>query len=69
MIFEYQALDRKGDTVSDVVDAPSEQAARQKAAGDLVRPNASLDEIDRARIALLKSLARLQVANRMRTRG
>jgi general secretion pathway protein F len=33
MIFEYQALDRKGDPVSDVVDAPSEQAARQKVRG------------------------------------
>lgn len=51
------------------IDAVRAEAARQKAAGDLVRPNASLDEIDRARIALLKSLARLQVANRMRTRG
>ncbi len=30
MIFEYQALDRKGDTVSDLVDAPSEVTARQK---------------------------------------
>ncbi len=33
MIFEYQALNRKGDTVQDVVDAPSEQAARQKIRG------------------------------------
>ncbi|HSV98199.1 MAG TPA: type II secretion system F family protein [Spirochaetota bacterium] len=33
MIFEYHALDRKGDTVTDVVDAPSEQAARQKVRG------------------------------------
>ncbi|HNU90866.1 MAG TPA: type II secretion system F family protein [Spirochaetota bacterium] len=33
MIFEYQALNRKGDTVADVVDAPSEQAARQKIRG------------------------------------
>lgn len=51
------------------IDAVRAEAARQKAAGDLVRPNASLDEIDRARIALLKSIARLQVAHRARTRG
>jgi F-type H+-transporting ATPase subunit epsilon len=51
------------------IDAVRAEAARQKAASDLVRPNASLDEIDRARIALLKSIARIQVAHRARTRG
>ena len=30
MIFEYQALNKKGNTVSDFIDAPTEIAARQK---------------------------------------
>lgn len=51
------------------IDAVRAEAARQKAEGDLVRPNASPDDIDRARIALLKSIARLQAAQRARTRG
>jgi F-type H+-transporting ATPase subunit epsilon len=51
------------------IDAVRAEAARQKAAGDLVRPHASPDDIERARIALLKSIARLQVASRARTRG
>ncbi|HPN14026.1 MAG TPA: type II secretion system F family protein, partial [Spirochaetota bacterium] len=33
MIFQYQALDRTGKTVSDYIDAPSEASARQKVRG------------------------------------
>lgn len=33
MIFQYQALDRTGKTVSDYIDAPSEVSARQKVRG------------------------------------
>lgn len=51
------------------IDAVRAEAARQKAQSDLARPNASTDDLDRARIALIKSLARIQVASRARTRG
>src|SRR4030067_1919116 len=30
MIFQYQALDKKGESVSDYIDAPSETSAKQK---------------------------------------
>ena len=30
MIYEYQALTREGDKVSDLIDAPSELSAKQK---------------------------------------
>ncbi len=33
MIFDYQALDKKGEKISDVIDAPSELSARQKLRG------------------------------------
>ena len=33
MIFEYQALDRSGSTVKDIIDAPSELTAKQKLKG------------------------------------
>ena len=33
MIFQYQALDRNGKSVSDFIDAPSETSARQKIRG------------------------------------
>ena len=51
------------------IDAIRAQAARQRAESEMARPNATPDDIDRARVALLKSLARLQAASRMRTRG
>ena len=59
----------RGAERAEEIDAVRAEAARQKAESDLARPNASPDEIDRARIALLKSIARLQVAQRARTRG
>jgi F-type H+-transporting ATPase subunit epsilon len=51
------------------IDAVRAEAARQKATSELARPHASTDDIDRARIALLKSIARLHVSRRARTRG
>lgn len=54
---------------ADEIDAVRAEAARQRAASELGRPQASADDMERARIALMKSLARLQVASRARTRG
>ena len=50
------------------IDVSRAEAARSRAEQQLGRPTADMD-IERARIALLKSLARLQVSARARTRA
>lgn len=49
------------------IDVRRAEAARQRAEARTARPEASMD-FERARIAMLKSLIRLQVAARARTR-
>jgi F-type H+-transporting ATPase subunit epsilon len=49
------------------IDVARAEAARMRAEGRLARPSADLD-LERARIALMKALIRLQVATRARTR-
>jgi F-type H+-transporting ATPase subunit epsilon len=50
------------------IDVARAEAARQRAEERLVRPSPDVD-LERARIALMKSLIRLQVATRARTRA
>lgn len=50
------------------IDITRAEAARKRAEERLARPNLDLDA-ERARIAMLKSLIRLQVASRARTRA
>ena len=49
------------------IDQQRAEAARQRALGRLARPTVEVD-FERARIALMKSLIRLQVATKARTR-
>jgi F-type H+-transporting ATPase subunit epsilon len=49
------------------IDITRAEAAKQRAESRLARPQVDMD-VERARIALLKSLIRLQVASRARTR-
>ncbi len=49
------------------IDVPRAEAAKKRAEERIARPAADVD-FERARIALLKSLIRLQVASRARTR-
>jgi F-type H+-transporting ATPase subunit epsilon len=49
------------------IDVARAEAARRKAEERIAKPSADLD-FERARIALMKSLIRLQVASRARTR-
>jgi F-type H+-transporting ATPase subunit epsilon len=51
------------------IDAVRAEAERQRAESEMRRPNATQQDLDRARISMLKALARLQVAARARTRG
>ena len=53
---------------AEAIDVTRAEAAEQRARGRLDRPASEMD-IERARVALLKSLIRLQVASRARTRG
>ena len=55
------------ETVDDI-DIARAEAARKRAEDRLAKPVVEMD-VERARIALLKSLIRLQVAARARTRG
>jgi F-type H+-transporting ATPase subunit epsilon len=50
------------------IDTERAETARKRAEGRLSTPAATID-IERARIALMKSLIRLQVAARARVRG
>ena len=50
------------------IDVPRGEAAKKRAEERLARPQAEVD-FERARIALMKSLIRLQVATRARTRA
>jgi F-type H+-transporting ATPase subunit epsilon len=50
------------------IDVPRAEAARKRAEERITRPQAEID-FERARIALMKSLIRLQVAARARTRA
>jgi F-type H+-transporting ATPase subunit epsilon len=50
------------------IDVPRAEAARKRAEERIVRPPADID-FERARIAMMKSLIRLQVAARARTRA
>jgi len=52
----------------DEIDIARAEAARRRAEGQLARPTGDAD-FERARIKLLKSLVRLQVAARARTRA
>ena len=54
---------------ADEIDAVRAEAARQRAESNLKAPNLSMADAEVARIALIKALARLQVAQRARTRG
>ena len=49
------------------IDVPRAEAARKRAEERLARPQVDVD-FERARIAMMKSLIRLQVASRARTR-
>lgn len=49
------------------IDVPRAEAARKRAEERIARPQADID-FERARIAMMKSLIRLQVAARARTR-
>lgn len=51
------------------IDMVRAEAARQRAESDLKAATLSQADIEVARIALIKALARLQVAQRARTRG
>ena len=53
---------------ADEIDAARADAAKRRAEERLSRPAMDVDS-ERARVALLKSLVRLQVATRARTRG
>ena len=53
---------------ADEIDVARAEAARKRAEERLGKPAVEID-FERARIALLKSLIRLQVASRARTRG
>ena len=53
---------------ADEVDLARAQAAKTRAEGRLIRPEIDMDA-ERARIALLKSLIRLQVASRVKIRS
>lgn len=53
---------------ADEIDTARAEAAKRRAEERLSRPNMDIDS-DRARVALLKSLVRLQVASRARIRG
>jgi len=50
------------------IDVPRAEKAKQRAEERLARPQADID-FERARVALIKSLIRLQVASRARTRA
>ena len=50
------------------IDVTRAETAEKRAQGRLARPTADMD-FERARLAMLKSLVRLQVASRHRTRG
>jgi len=50
------------------IDVPRAEAAKKRAEERLARPQADVD-FERARVALMKSLIRLQVASRARTRA
>ncbi len=52
---------------SEQIDAARAEAARKRAEERLAKPSADID-VERARIALTKSMIRLQVATRARTR-
>lgn len=49
------------------IDVPRAEAAKKRAEERLIRPQIDID-FERARIAMMKSLIRLQVASRARTR-
>lgn len=53
---------------ADEIDLARAEAARRRAQERLAKPAPDLD-FERARIAMMKSLSRLQVASRARTRG
>ena len=50
------------------IDVPRAEAAKQRAETRIAHPETNMD-FERARIALMKSLVRLQVASRARTRA
>ena len=53
---------------ADQIDVTRAETAEQRAKDRLARPTQDID-VERARLAMLKSLVRLRVASRIRTRG
>jgi F-type H+-transporting ATPase subunit epsilon len=53
---------------ADEIDVARAEAAARRAQTDLKRPSASLDDVERARVALIRALTRLNVAAKVRTR-
>ena len=54
---------------ADEIDVARAEAAKLRAEAELKKPAAAPEDFERARIALIKALTRLQVASKARTRG
>lgn len=54
---------------ADEIDVARAEAARHRAEAELKKPQIKPEDFERIRIALIKSLARLQVASKVRMRG
>lgn len=54
---------------ADEIDVARAEAAKQRAESTLKKASVSIDEMERARVALMRALTRLQVASKARTRG
>jgi len=54
---------------ADEIDVARAEAAKQRAEAELKKPQMKPEDFERVRIALMRSLARLQVASRTRMRG
>lgn len=63
--YHVSVLAQSAETADGIDDVRAE-AQRQRAAGDMLKPNLSADDLERARASLMKALVRLQVASRRR---
>jgi len=59
----------RGAERAEEIDVARAEAAAQRAQAAIKQPSVSIDEMERARVALMRALTRLQVANKARTRG
>jgi F-type H+-transporting ATPase subunit epsilon len=59
----------RGAERADEIDVARAEAAKQRAEADLRKPQMKPEEFEQVRIALMRSLARLQVASKTRMRG